>query len=153
MSTIEEWREPLTMIEVSVAQAILAGESDAIVATDRDGQIAFWNPGAVRIFGFTREEALGRSLDMIIPENLRPRHWEGYRKVMETGESRYGRGDVLSVPALTKEGRRISVDFTVVLLRGDDGRPEGVAAIMRDATKRYEELKALRAQARSAPKG
>jgi PAS domain S-box-containing protein len=127
-----------------VADAILAASADAVVATDREGIIRLWNPGAERIFGYRAEEALGQSLDLIIPERLRPRHWEGYHAVMETGESRYGHGDLLSVPSLRKDGRRISVEFTVVPLKDPAGRMKGVAAVMRDVTPRFEELKALR---------
>jgi len=114
------------------------------VASDRDGTITFWNPGAARIFGYTREEALGQSLDLIIPENLRARHWEGYSKVMQSGQSQYGEGDLLAVPALAKGNRRISIEFTIVMLQDDAGRREGIAAIMRDVTQRFEELRALR---------
>ncbi|WP_458756873.1 PAS domain S-box protein [Afipia sp. TerB] len=128
-----------------LASAILQTVSDAIVQTDRDGLIRFWNPGAERIFGFTPEEALGQSLDIIIPENQRKRHWDGYTKVMETGQTRYGSGDLLSVPALTKDGRRISVEFTIILLR-NNGAPSGMAAIMRDVTPRFEEMRRLRRQ-------
>lgn len=132
------------MVVSALADAILASESDAVVATDQGGLITFWNPGAVRIFGFSERDALGQSLDLIIPENLRARHWEGYRQVMMTGESRYGRGDVLAVPALTKDGKRVSVEFTIVLLQDAAARPVGMAAIVRDVTKRFEELRALR---------
>jgi PAS domain S-box-containing protein len=97
---------------------------------DRDGIIRFWNPGAERIFGYSPDEALGRSLDLIIPERLRQRHWEGYRRVMATGHSRYGETDVLSVPALRKDGATISVEFTIVPLQ-ESGRLVAVAAIMR----------------------
>jgi PAS domain S-box-containing protein len=127
-----------------LADAILGSESDAIVATDHEGHITFWNPGAARMFGFPEREAIGQSLDLIIPENLRARHWDGYRQAMATGESRYGRGDVLAVPALTKQGRRISVEFTIVLLRDAAGRPVGTAAVLRDVSKRFEEVRALR---------
>lgn len=132
------------MVVSALADAILASESDAVVATDQGGLITFWNPGAVRIFGFSERDALGQSLDLIIPENLRARHWEGYRQVMMTGESRYGRGDVLAVPALTKDGKCVSVEFTIVLLQDAAARPVGMAAIVRDVTKRFEELRALR---------
>jgi PAS domain S-box-containing protein len=81
-----------------LGRAILATVSDAIIATDRGGVINFWNPGAARIFGFTATEAIGQSLDLIIPENLRARHWDGYDRVMATGESRYGDGELLAVP-------------------------------------------------------
>jgi PAS domain S-box-containing protein len=123
---------------------ILATASDAIIATDRRGVINFWNPGATRIFGFTPGEAIGQSLDLIIPENLRARHWHGYHRVMETGESRYGAGQLLSVPGVTKDGRRISVEFTIVMLRDKEDRPAGTAAILRDVTERFEEIRKLK---------
>lgn len=116
--------------------------SDAIVAADQDGIVRFWNPGAERLFGYSAEEAIGRSLDQIIPERLRGRHWEGFQRVMAMGESRYGEADLLSVPALRKDGATISVEFTVVPLRSE-GRMIGMAAVMRDVTKRFEETRAL----------
>ena len=128
------------------AQTLVAGIPDAIVYADETGLIRFWNAGAARIFGFTEQEALGRSLDIIIPGNLQQRHWHGYRETMRTGQTRYGDGAILSVPAVRKDGTRISVEFTIVPFRGDDGRMAGVAAIMRDATARFEELRALRKQ-------
>lgn len=126
------------------AEALLASASDAIIATDRDGVVTYWNPGAVRIFGFSPDEAIGQSLDFIIPENLRSRHWDGYRHTMATGTSRYGAGDLLSVPALTKIGGRISVEFTIVMLRDERGLPDGTVAILRDVTKGFAEKLALR---------
>jgi PAS domain S-box-containing protein len=129
-----------------LTEAILGTVSDAIIATDADGLISFWNPGAARIFGFTAEEAVGRSLDLIIPENLRARHWIGYNRVMATGESHYGQGDLLSVPGLTKDGRRISVEFTIVLLHDGERKPVGIAAILRDVTKRFDEARELKRQ-------
>jgi PAS domain S-box-containing protein len=131
-------------IPAGLAEALLHSASDAIVATDREGRVIFWNPGAERIFDFTAEEAAGQSLDIIIPENLRARHWEGFRHTMATGTSRYGHGDLLSVPALTKDGRRISVEFTIVLLRDGRGEVAGTVAVMRDVTKRFEEVRELR---------
>jgi len=128
------------------ASALVRDASDAIVYADKEGVIRFWNAGAARIFGFSEAEAMGQSLDLIIPETLRARHWTGFDKTMETGESRYGGGDILSVPALRKDGTRISVDFTILPFRGEDGRIEGIAAILRDVTARFEELKALRRQ-------
>ena len=126
-----------------LGQALLTSSSDAIVATDREGHITFWNPGAERIFGFAANESVGQSLDLIIPENLRARHWEGFHHVMKTGVSRYGDGDLLSVPGLTKGGRRISVEFTIAMLRDETG-VAGTVAVMRDVTKRFEELRELR---------
>ena len=103
-----------------------------------------WNPGAERIFGFTAGETEGQSLDLIIPENLRARHWSGFRHTMETGTSRYGHGDLLSVPGLTKDGRRISVEFTIVLLRNEAQEVTGTVAVMRDVTKRFAEVRELK---------
>jgi PAS domain S-box-containing protein len=129
-----------------LAEAILATSADAILATDREGIIRFWNPGAARIFGFAEGEAVGASLDLIVPERLRQRHWEGYRRVAATGATRYGAGDVLAVPALTKGGRQISVEFTIVLLREANGGITGMAAILRDVTARFEETRRLKRQ-------
>lgn len=130
----------------AVADAILSTNSDAVIAADRKGTIFFWNPGAERIFGYTSEAAVGKSLDIIIPERLRKRHWDGYQHVIETGESRYDHGDILSVPGITKDGAQISVEFTIVPLRDDTGSMTGMAAIMRDVTKRFQETRALRQQ-------
>src|ERR671936_2170538 len=117
-----------------IAEALLASGADAIVATDRDGIIRHWNKGAERIFGHSAAEAVGQSLDLIIPEQLRERHWEGYRQVMRTGQSRYGEGDLLAVPGLRKDGSRVSLEFTVALIRDEAGQPVGIAAILRDVT-------------------
>ena len=131
-------------IPAGLGEALLHSASDAIIATDREGNITFWNPGAERIFGFTAKEATGQSLDLIIPENLRARHWSGFRHTMETGTSRYGHGDLLSVPGLTKEGARISVEFTILLLRDGTQAVNGTVAVMRDVTKRFEEVRDLK---------
>jgi PAS domain S-box-containing protein len=131
-------------IPAGLGDALLHSASDAIIATDREGFIAFWNPGSERIFGFTAAEATGQSLDLIIPENLRARHWAGFRHTMATGTSRYGRGDLLSVPGLTRDGRRISVEFTIVLLRNEAQEVTGTVAVMRDVTKRFAEVRELR---------
>ncbi len=128
----------------ALADALLASAGDAIILCDRDGLIRFWNPGAQRIFGFTAEEALGQSLDIIIPEAQRPRHWDGFHRVMATGHSRYGTGDVLAVPALHRDGRRISVEFTIAPLHDAAGAMTGMAAILRDVTARFEEMRTLR---------
>jgi PAS domain S-box-containing protein len=122
--------------------ALVAAAGDAIIVADPEGMIRFWNPAAERIFGFTPDEALGSSLDLIIPERFRPRHWSGYREVMRTGRTRYG-ADVLRVPALRKDGQRISIAFTVALLQAD-GQVTGIAAIVRDETARWEAEQQMR---------
>lgn len=120
---------------------------DAIVYADAQGTISFWNRAAERIFGFSEAEALGKSLDIIIPENLRKRHWDGFAETIRTGKTRYGAGDVLAVPALRKDGTRISIEFTILPFPDRTGRILGMAAILRDVTERFEELKRLRAEA------
>ncbi|HYR03060.1 MAG TPA: PAS domain S-box protein [Syntrophobacteria bacterium] len=126
-----------------LCREVLQRARDAIIVADRDGLVRFWNEGAERIFGHSREEALGRSLDLVIPERLRERHWEGYRKVMGTGVTRYG-DEVLAVPALRRDGGRISIEFTILLLRKDGGDLVGTAAFIRDVTARWEKEKELK---------
>jgi PAS domain S-box-containing protein len=132
------------------AERLVSGMPDAIIYADGEGLIRFWNAGATRIFGFAESEALGRSLDIIIPQRLRERHWAGYHETMRTGQSRYGGGDLLSVPAIRKDGAQISVEFTIVPFTDDGGRMIGIAAVMRDITARFEELRTLRRHAAAA---
>ncbi|HEY7219064.1 MAG TPA: PAS domain S-box protein [Candidatus Binatia bacterium] len=115
--------------------------ADAIIAAGADGEIICWNPAAERIFGFTEAEALGRSLDLIIPERFRTRHWEGYSQVMKTGISKY-QSAVLRVPAQRKDGSALSIAFTVSLLDCPEGRV--IAAIVRDETERWNEERKLK---------
>lgn len=136
-----------------LGRAVLGAAAEAIVAVDREGAIRFWNPGAERLFGFPGAEAVGRSIDIIIPEPQRARHWAGFRRVMATGESRYGQGDLLAVPGLRKDGARVSLEFTIVPLRDALGRMEGMAAVLRDVTRRFEELRALRRELAAARAG
>jgi PAS domain S-box-containing protein len=123
--------------------ALVQAAGDAIIVADVQGRIVLWNPAAERLFGFTEAEAVGRSLDLIIPERFRERHWTGYRTVMQTGQTRYGT-QVLRVPALHKEGQRLSIAFTVALLHSPEGALTGIAAIVRDDTARWQEEQALR---------
>jgi PAS domain S-box-containing protein len=116
---------------------------DAIIISDAEGNITLWNPAAERMFGFTQSEALGQSLDLIIPERLRGRHWEGYHKTMASGQTRYG-NDVLRVPAVDKAGRALSIAFTVALLRSPEQELTGIVAVIRDETSRFQEERNLR---------
>ena len=122
---------------------LVAAVGDAIIASDASGVITLWNPGAVRMFGYAEAEALGQSLDLITPERLRPRHWEGYHKSMATGTTRYG-NDLLRVPATHKDGRAMSIAFTVAMLFGPDQKVSAVVAIIRDETTRFAEERALK---------
>lgn len=116
---------------------------DAVIASDVDGVITMWNPAATRIFGFTEAEALGQSLDLIIPEQQRNSHWDGYHTTMQTGETRYAT-DVLRVPAVHKEGHRLSIAFTVALLYSAEMTVTGIVAVVRDETTRFNEERSLR---------
>jgi PAS domain S-box-containing protein len=123
--------------------ALVAAAPDAIIASDAKGAITLWNPGAERIFGFTEDEALGRSLDLITPERLRARHWEGYETSMATGTTKYGT-TLLRVPATHKDGRALSIAFTVSMLFDAAGKVAQVLAVIRDETVRFAEERALR---------
>jgi PAS domain S-box-containing protein len=124
-------------------QQLIEVIGDAIVVADTSGAINVWNPAAEHLFGFTQAEALGSSLDLIIPERLRVRHWAGFGKTMATGETRYAH-DVLRVPAVHKDGRALSIAFTVGLLYGPQREVIGIAAVIRDETARFAEERALR---------
>ncbi|MGC9199052.1 MAG: PAS domain-containing protein [Acidobacteriaceae bacterium] len=116
---------------------------DAVIVADVKGAITLWNPAAERMFGFTRNEAMGQSLDLIIPQRLQQRHWDGYQKTMETGKTRYGH-DLLRVPAVHKDGRALSIAFTVALLFSEQHEVTGIAAVIRDETERFQEERSLR---------
>jgi PAS domain S-box-containing protein len=124
---------------------------DAIVYADVGGMIRFWNRGAERVFGFSASEVLGKSLDMIIPQNMRQRHWDAYLQTTRTGKTRYGAGQVLAVSALRKDGTRVPIEFSILPFRDPEGRMVGVGAILRDVTKRFEEIEALRKELAARP--
>ena len=136
--------EPLDL--AALGRTVIDDIPDAVIYADRAGAIRFWNAGATRIFGFTSAEAFGQSLDIIIPERLRQRHWDGYRHMMATGHSRYGAGDLLSVPAVTKAGEPLSIQFTVAAVRDRSGELVGIVAVLRNVTATFQEMKRLRAQ-------
>jgi PAS domain S-box-containing protein len=137
--------ECIVLPDVDRFYRILAREApDAIVYADTDGRIAFWNKGAERIFGFSEAEAIGKSLDVILPEDFREHYWNRYAKTVRTGKTRYGAGEVLAVPALRKDGTRISVELTLLPFVDRAGRILGMAATLRDVTKQFEEMTALR---------
>jgi PAS domain S-box-containing protein len=126
-----------------IYKQIIDFAQDGILFADQDGNIQLWNSGAETIFGYTSEEAIGKSLDLIVPEKLRERHWKGYLRVMETGESRYG-SELLKVPAIRKDGSTISVEFTILLVRNHQNEIIGTAAIMRDVTEGWKQEKKLK---------
>ena len=128
-----------------LCRKIVENSPMAILFADREGKIRLWNSGAETVFGYTAKEALGQSLDLIVPERQRQRHWEGWEKVMASGVTKYGR-DPLAVPAMRKDGSRISIEFNVVLVRDDSGELAGVAAMVQDVTARWQKQKELNAR-------
>ena len=131
----------------AVLAQLVRGLADAVIVCDPDGVIVFWNDAAERIFGWPAEHARGESLDLIIPDKQRNAHWDGYRRVMASGETKYG-GDLLRVPSLHADGQRRSIAFTVTLLKDPVGEVTGIAAVVRDETERWAEERELRRQLR-----
>ncbi|HUL59420.1 MAG TPA: PAS domain S-box protein [Anaeromyxobacteraceae bacterium] len=127
----------------TLAARVVDAAADGILYSDREGIIRLWNRGCEALFGWTADEALGRSMDLIIPERLRGRHWDGWKTVMETGVTRYGK-DVLAVPAARKDGSQLSIEFTIALHRDAAGRVEAASAVIRDVTARWQKDKELR---------
>lgn len=134
-----------TMSEAWLSHAVVTESAEAIVVSDPDGIIRLWNVGAARMFGYSAEEALGRDLDLIIPEKLRDRHNKGYQQTMATGYTRYGES-LLSVPATHRDGHRLSIEFSVALLRDEGGQIVGISAVMREVTERRNAERELRAK-------
>ena len=126
-----------------LCEKIVEASPLAILYADREGKIRLWNQGAEAMFGYRADEALGQSLDLIVPERQRQRHWDGWEKVMATGVTRYGR-DVLAVPALKKDGTRISIEFYILLLRSPAGEILGSAALIQDVTARWQRDKEMK---------
>ncbi len=141
-----------TVSEERLAVSVVKESPEAIVVTDPDGIVRLWNDGAARMFGFSADEALGQNLDLIIPEKQRERHWKGYFQTMVTGYTRYG-DKLLAVPALHRDGRRLSIEFSVALLRDDTDRIIGISAIMREVTERRDAEKALRTRIAELERG
>ncbi len=131
-------------ILAAIGPTLTHSAAEAVVASDREGAIVFWNAGAERVFGYAAAEALGQSLDLIIPEPQRERHWTGYDRVIASGESRFGAGDLLATPGMHRDGRRLSLEFTIALVKDETGQVQAMVSVIRDVTARFEEMRALR---------
>ncbi|MBA2809138.1 PAS domain S-box protein [Streptomyces sp. KM273126] len=137
-------------LDPEVVLGMAAQAPDGIMIIDGEGLIRYWNRGAERIFGFSAADVAGRSLDVIIPEKHRKRHWDGFREAMDRGSTKYGEADLLAVPALAADGRKLSIEFSVVLLPAPDGGPY-VGAVVRDVTaRRAKEREMMRRRAETA---
>ena len=131
---------------------ILQSMPEALVFADLKGIIQRWNPGAENVFGFTATEAVGQSLDLIIPERMRKAHWEGFNKAIERGGTLPGRTSAIT-RAIHKSGDPFYVDMSFAMVKDPAGKLIGSMAVARDATKRFQEEKELRRQlAELAPK-
>ncbi len=114
--------------------------ADAIIVSDSAGTISAWNASAATLFGLSASEALGRTLDIIIPERLREAHWAGFRKAMQTGALRLAGAPTLT-RALHPSGKRLYVEMSFAVVRASDGKALGAVAVARDATARMAERK------------
>lgn len=139
--------------EEQVGQTLVQAKSEAIVACDRNGVIRLWNSGAERMFGYARDEALGQTLDIIIPERFRPRHWDAFHVMMRTGQSRYADGAMLAVPGLRRDGSSISIEFTIAPMLDDDNQVAGLVSVIRDVTRTFEQLRALQKEVERSGSG
>lgn len=122
---------------------LVAAVGDAVMACDAAGAITLWNPACERMFGFSEAEALGKSLDIIVPQRQQQRHWDGYHQTMKTGITKYG-NDVLRVPGVHKDGRTLSIAFTVALLHAPDGKVSAIVAVVRDESARFAQERELK---------
>ena len=124
-------------------QALVTTVGDGVMASNASGAIILWNPACERLFGYTEADALGKSLDLIIPQRQQKPHWDGYHKTMETGITKYG-NDVLRVPAVHKDGHTLSIAFTVSMLHTADGKVSAIVAVIRDESVKFAEERQLR---------
>ena len=129
----------------TLSNDILQSMPEALVVADLQGIIQRWNPGAENVFGFTAAEAVGQSLDLIIPERMRKAHWEGFNKAIERGGTLPGRTSAIT-RAIHKSGDPFYVDMSFAMVKDQAGKLIGSMAVARDATKRFQEEKELRRQ-------
>jgi PAS domain S-box-containing protein len=128
-----------------ISQDIMECMPEALIFSDLEGVIRIWNPGAQFIFGFAAAEAVGQSLDIIIPEHLRKAHWEGFHRAVSRGATSHGRRSIIT-RALQKNGRQLYVDMSFAVVKNQAGETIGSMAIARDATEKHLEEKSLRRQ-------
>ena len=128
-----------------LAEAILEQCADALIYADREGKIRRWNAAAQALFGFSQEQALGQSLDLIIPEHLRAGHWRGFQAAMATGALRL-HGQATLTRSLHASGAKCYVEMSFAVVRDAQGQPIGSVAMARDATAKVEREKAAKAE-------
>ena len=134
-----------------VSAHILEGIADGVIYADRDGIIRVWNTGAAEVFGFTAQEALGRDLNIIVPEQLREAHWNGFDAAIARGATVGGRKARLTRGLHKDPSRKVYVEMTFAVVLGDDGTATGAVAIARDITeKRLQEVADCKRRAEEA---
>jgi PAS domain S-box-containing protein len=131
----------MSHIEPELLQKLVEKSPDGVVFAGADGMIRVWNAAAERIFGFSAQEALGQSLDLIIPERFRERHWAGYDRALADGETKY-KGKVMPTRSMRKDGTAIYIEMGFAIIKDGQGKAIGAVATVRDITERFQREKA-----------
>ncbi len=116
---------------LEVFRLVVDQAPDAIIFADRQGMIRVWNKAAADLFGFPANEAIGRSLDIIIPAHLRHAHWEGFGRAVASGHTKHGRR-ALKTRAIHKDGQRLYVSLAFSVVNDRDGKVIGAMATARE---------------------
>lgn len=116
--------------------ALFEQAPDGIIFADREGVIREWNAAAAKIFGYSRDEAIGRSLDLVVPEEFRAAHWRGYDRALVAGRTKYS-GTAMPTRSMRRDGSTIYVELTFAIIHGPDGQVIGALAHARDITERW----------------
>lgn len=124
-------------------QGVVEQLPDAVIVSDRQGVIRIWNRAAEELFGFAAAEAIGQSLDIIIPERFREAHWNAFDQAVVNGRTRLG-SQVRTTRSMHKQGHKLYVDLSFGLVTDEAGSVVGATAVARDCTARFEADKALR---------
>jgi PAS domain S-box-containing protein len=135
----------MPMSEPLLCSDIVEQAWEAVIFADRDGRIGLWNRAAEALFGFSAAEAIGASLDLIVPERFRVAHWNGFRKAIESGRTQHG-GEVRTTRSLHKDGRKLYVELSFGLVKTPAGEVAGSLAIGRCGNERFAKDAELRAR-------
>lgn len=100
---------------------------DAMIFADGQGVIQLWNAAATHVLGYTAQQAIGQSLDLIIPKRLRQAHWQGFEQAMAQGQTRSG-GAPVTTKALCADGSHCYLQVSFALIRDEQGQLIGALA-------------------------
>jgi PAS domain S-box-containing protein len=126
-----------------LGSALVEQSPDGVIFADREGAIRVWNAAAVRMFGFTEEEALGQRLDIIVPERFREAHWRGFERALAEGKTKSA-GGALPTRSHRADGTPIVVELGFSVVLDPHGNALGALATAREITARYESERADR---------